>query len=712
MQQKIGYQDPTKKGKMIHIVFFSLLALMGNVAATQYTAYMFLYDPNLGPPVTGDLYWPWQWYQWYLEYGQKYERTFYKVYSTVTFGLVCVVFLYVLISVLRQRTTSKGHSSIHGTAHWADKHEIEQSGLLPLKGKDAKGVFVGGWVNEKNELKYLRHNGPEHVLCLAPTRSGKGVSLVLTTLLSWPHSALILDIKGENWALTAGWRKKFGSNKVLRFDPTAGKDQEAKACFNFLNEIRIGTEREVSDAQNIANIIVDPQGEGMKSHWDKTSHMFLVGVILHALYVGKNEGRIASLPDVARHLSNPDGDIVELIDEMLEYPHIDGECHPFIAGAARDMANKEEKELSAVNSTAVSFMTIYRDPLVEKNISHSDFLISDLMNNESPVSLYICLNPSDRERLKPLARLLLNLIISRNTESMEFKKGAAVKTYKHRLLLMLDEFPSLGRLDVFSENLAYIAGYGMKAYLITQGMTQLTRAYGKDESITTNCHIRNAFAPNKIDTAEYLSREMGTTTVVKKTLTSSGKKLSAVLGQVSESVSEVSRPLLTADECMRLPAAVKDPDGAILQAGDMVIMPSGAAPIYGKQTLFFLDPIFLARSQVDAPSKSDITFSWAPDNKALSELDTTYEKDREGEQSTSLNIEGSEETEELQPSAGFEEEDAEPFFTQSDYTDDEEDAEPFFTQSDYTDDEEPGPIFDQDEYEDDTENSLNEESRA
>lgn len=620
MKQKIGYQAPGKRGVKIHIAFFALVAILGNVAATQYTAYMFLYDPNLGSPVLGGIYWPWEWMVWNSQFGSLYPETFYKIYSTVTFGLVIVVFLYVVGVVLNQRS-SKGHDSLHGTAHWAEKKEIEQSGLLPVKGKDAEGVFVGGWIDDKGELQYLRHNGPEHVLCFAPTRSGKGVSLVLPTLLSWPHSTLVMDIKGENWALTSGWRQKYAGNKVLRFDPTASSEETARACFNFLNEIRIGTEREVSDAQNIANIIVDPAGEGLKSHWDKTSHVFLVGVILHALYVGKNEGRTASLPDVARLLSNPDSGIVELLNEMLSYPHVDGEPHPFVASAARDMANKEEKELSGVLSTAVSFFTIYRDPLVEKNISHSDFTIRDLMNNESPVSLYICLNPSDRVRLKPLARLLVNLILSRNTESMEFANGEAVKSYKHRMLLMLDEFPSLGRLDVFSENLAYIAGYGMKAYLITQGITQLVDAYGRDESITANCHVRNAFAPNKVETAEYISKELGTTTVVKSTRSSSGKKLSAVLGQVQESVTEVSRPLLTADECMRIPAAVKSPDQTkIIEAGDMIVMSAGSAPIYGRQTLFFRDPIFTARSKVPTATESDRLTDSVPVLTALASL--------------------------------------------------------------------------------------------
>ncbi len=176
-------------------------------------------------------------------------------------------------------------SDIHGSAHWASKSEIIKAGLLPLENQnpaDKKHVcYVGGWIDPKTKNHvYLQHTGPEHIIVHAPTRSGKGVGLVIPTLLAWRGSVLVHDIKGENHAVTAGWRASIGQ-RILRFSPT----EPEKSCrFNPLDEIRIGTPREISDVQNIATMIVDPDGKGLSDHWAKTGYALLVGTILHVLY--------------------------------------------------------------------------------------------------------------------------------------------------------------------------------------------------------------------------------------------------------------------------------------------------------------------------------------------------------------------------------------------------------------------------------------------
>ncbi len=486
--------------------------------------------------------------------------------------------------------------NLHGSARFARFDEIKKMGLL-----EPSGVYIGGIKNREKTL-YLRHNGPEHILAFAPTRSGKGVGLVIPTLLSWPESLVCLDIKGENWALTAGWRKEHGRNICLKFEPSA---THGSVKFNPLSEIRLGTEKEVSDVQNIATMIVDPDGRGLSDHWAKTGYSLIVGTALHCLYVEKAQGRIATILDIANCLADPERPLEKTFQEMLTTAHrVDGP-HPVVAACAREMLNKAENELSGVVSTAMSFLSLYRDPVVAKNTAYSEFKISDLMNYERPVSLYIIVPPSDKDRLKPLIRLLINQIVRSLTQTMEFKDGESVRHYKHRLLLMLDEFPSLGKLDIFQESLAYIAGYGLKAYLITQDLSQLHAAYGKDESIMSNCHIRIAFAPNKPQTQELLSQMLGTASINK--LSTSSTKLPGLLkpAQFSTQWVETQRPLMTPEECGRLPGPIKDKDGKILEAGDMLIFSAGFVPIYGKQILYFKDPVFKARSEISAPRETE-----------------------------------------------------------------------------------------------------------
>ena len=179
----------------------------------------------------------------------------------------------------------------------------------------------------------------------------------------------------------------------------------------------------------------------------------------------------------------------------------------------RSMLDKSPNERSGVISEVKGFLELYRDPVIAANTAVSDFRITDLMNHQRPVSLYIVVPLAHKNSLKPVIRLMLGQILHRLTEHLEFRNGRAVTGYRHRLLLMIDEFPSLGRLDVFAESLSLVAGYGIKACLIAQDLSQIHAAYGHDEAITSNCHTRVAFAPNRIETARLLSQMTGETTV-------------------------------------------------------------------------------------------------------------------------------------------------------------------------------------------------------
>ena len=542
----------------ITVVF--LIILLTTWAATQYVAWSLGFQAQLGQPwfeLYGlPIYYPPALFWWWYSY-EAYAPTVFNIGGAIAAsGGFIAIGVAIMMSVWRAREAA--NVDTYGSARWAETKEITAAGLL---GPD--GVVLGRY-----ERSYLRHDGPEHVLCFAPTRSGKGVGLVVPSLLTWPGSAIVHDIKGENWQITAGFRAKHG--RVLLFDPTNAKS----SAYNPLLEVRRGA-WEVRDVQNIADILVDPEGSLEKrNHWEKTSHALLVGAILHVLYAGEDK----TLAGVAAFLSDPRRPIESTLAAMMKTAHLgDAGPHPVVASAARELLNKSDNERSGVLSTAMSFLGLYRDPVVAEVTRRCDWRISDIVGGSRPTTLYLVVPPSDINRTKPLIRLLLNQIGRRLTEDLQAKGG------RHRLLLMLDEFPALGRLDFFESALAFMAGYGLKSFLIAQSLNQIEKAYGPNNSILDNCHVRVSFATNDERTAKRVSDALGTATEMKAMRNYAGHRLAPWLGHLMVSRSETARPLLTPGEVMQLPPA------------DEIVMVAGTPPIRAKKARYYEDARFKER---------------------------------------------------------------------------------------------------------------------
>ena len=559
------------------IVVFAIV-LFAIWIATQWTAWRLGFQPQLGLPwfAIGSLpvYPPPAFVWWWFFYDAYAPNIFLEGGAIAASGSLVAIAVAMLMSILRAREAKDVRT--FGSARWAEPDEIKSAGLLG----DA-GVVLG-----RLDRTYLRHNGAEHVLCFAPTRSGKGVGLVVPTLLTWPGASIVHDIKGENWELTAGFRAWFG--RVLLFDPTNANS----ASYNPLLEVRKG-EWEVRDVQNVADVLVDPEGSLEKrNHWEKTSHSLLVGAILHVLYAEKDK----TLAGVAAFLSDPRRPIESTLSAMMTTPHL-GEKgpHPVIASAARELLNKSDNERSGVLSTAMSFLGLYRDPVVAAVTARCDWRIADLVSGDKPTTLYLVVPPSDISRTKPLVRLVLNQIGRRLTEDLH------AKGRRHRLLLMLDEFPALGRLDFFESALAFMAGYQIKAFLIAQSLNQIEKAYGQNNSILDNCHVRVSFATNDERTAKRVSDALGTATEMRAMQNYAGHRLAPWLGHLMISRSETARPLLTAGEVMQLP-----PD-------DELVMAAGVPPIRAKKARYYEDARLRERL-LPVPENPKAGFTPKPDD--------------------------------------------------------------------------------------------------
>ena len=576
----------TRKRRILPLASAALfVTAAGFVAATQYTAAALHHQRQLGAPLAtlGDvrIYAPWSWIAWdsdYAPYAPDIFRTASLIGWISLLGTWIPLVTYSLVSARRVET-----STAHGSARWAETAELARSGLLGTQGivlcqtADARYIASNGPKGQSWRLTrpgtLITHNGPEHVIVFAPTRSGKGIGTVVPTLLNWASSVLVYDIKKELWTLTAGWRRQF--SRCWRFEPTA----RDSIRFNPLLEVRRG-DGEVRDVQNIADILIDPEGKPEKrDHWKISAGTLLVGTILHILYAEKDK----SLAGVARFLSNPDLPILDTFQKMLSTRHLPEGPHPIVAQCAREMMDKSDNELAGIVSTAKTCVNLYNDPLIARNTSVSDFRVEDLMNADAPVSLYLVVPPSDIDRTRPLIRLMLNQIGKRLTETMSFGDKPA---YRHRLLFLLDEFPSLGRLEFFQTQLAYLAGYGIKAFLIAQSLNQLEAVYGQHNSILDNCHIRMTYTALDDRTAKRISDLIGTATHLKTQRSFSGAKF---FRTVSESEQEHGRPLLTPDEILRLPYE------------DALLLVGGVSPYRARKLMYYLDPRFRERTKLPPP---------------------------------------------------------------------------------------------------------------
>ncbi|MCA9508057.1 MAG: IncP-type conjugal transfer protein TraG [Myxococcales bacterium] len=501
----------------------------------------------------GDIHFfaPWLWAKWFFLYGARYKDIFFD-----TMWPICISVLLGITTVwlLRILQTTKNVSNAHGSARFASDNEIIKSGLV-----QEHGIVLGQKMGSRD---LLCHDGPEHVLVVAPTRGGKGVGIVIPTLLNWKESVIIFDPKGENWEKTSGHRSTLG--RCLCFNPTSSKSSR----FNPLMEIRKG-DLEVKDVQNIADIIVDPDGRlDFRNHWQNAAHSLLVGTILHVLYSHPRK----SLTGVLEFLTTPEVSFVDNLEDMSKSEH------HIVKSVAQEMLNKHIEERSGVLSTAVSLLSIFRDPIVANATDHHDFEIKSLKKDKTPLSLYLVLPPSDISRLRVLLRMMLNQIGRVLTEEHnEYSEPS------RKVLFLLDEFPALGRLEFFETALAYMAGYGLNALIICQSLNQLQKAYGERNSILDNCHVRVAFANNDEQTARRLSNMLGEQTVIKEQTSYSGARFSMFKPSSSIAKIEYGRPLLFPAEINRLPSDQE------------LILINGLFPVLANKVRYYQDKRFIKK---------------------------------------------------------------------------------------------------------------------
>lgn len=565
-------------------------------AITQWVASRLGYHPALGWNI-GGFYPPWDWILWRMKGWPSAARTFELLDNLLFLGLCFAPALAAMAVTYKQRKPKK-HEGVHGTAKLAEREDMVAAGLLPA---DEKTPHDGMYLGLSEDGTYIRHEGPEPILVSCPQRGGKTQGPVIMNALSAEHKSLIVyDVRGDVYEKTAGWRAQQG-NRVLLWDILAPAGRGA-VRFNPLREVRLGTPSEYGDAANIIEMLADPKGEGLdnpKDHFPPVAATFLTSLTLFCLYEQAARGRRAGFGDVLRAMTDPDRQPNDLYAAMVKNtfgPR--GARHEPIARAGAAQLGRADRERASVLSTCTRFLRLWEDPEVVRCTEASDFRLADIMDGDRPAALYITPGELHAQRLRPLVRLFISML-AKAALNGDFT-GASSQAHRFRCNLLWDEFIEAKRMDSFLDDMARLGGAGFRTMLFVQDYQQIIREYGRDEPITGHCHIILAYTPSNTETAEWIERWVGRATVVTEDVSESGSAGEAKRG-FSRHYGTVSRPLLTADEIMRIPKPAKDQQGRILAPGKMLIKVGGAAPALVTQALYFFDTEFLRRAAIPAP---------------------------------------------------------------------------------------------------------------
>lgn len=456
----------------------------------------------------------------------------------------------------------KKPESIHGSAAWATPAEIRKMGL-----RAKHGALLGQYKG-----KFLVADGFQHILLFAPTGSGKGVGFVIPNLLFWRDSTIVHDIKLENYELTSGWRKNKLKQKVFLWNPA--DPNGISHCYNPMDWISDKPGKMVDDVQKICNFLLPEQ-----EFWQNEARSLLAGVML---YLVADDKVPTTLGQVLRTLRSDD--VVYSLAVVLDT--MGKKIHPVSYMNIASYLQKPDKERGSVTSTANSSLELWANPLIDKTTASSDFNLNEF--KKTPHTLYCGLTPDNIQRLKPLMGIFYQQAAAFFTANMPTKED------KHGVLMLMDEFPTLGKLEQFQAGIAYFRGYKVRLFLIIQDTEQLKGIYEESgmNSFLSNATYRITFAANNMETANLISQLLGNKTVDQVSY-NKPKYLDLNPGARSLHVSHTQRALLLPQEVIQLP-----PD-------DQILLVEGQPPTRSKKIKYYQEKLFTKRllPKIDIPQQ-------------------------------------------------------------------------------------------------------------
>jgi len=451
---------------------------------------------------------------------------------------------------------------LHGAARWASEAELVGAGL-----RSRQGIVLG-----RKAGRLLVFGGSEHVMLHAPTRSGKGVGVVIPNLLTWPDSVVVLDVKRENWEASAGFRAAHGQDVVL-FDPLDPEGRTAR--FNPLGHIdRTDPVAVLDELQKLAVMLFPPPQHG-DPFWAEAARTGLIGV---GAYVAETPDLSFSLGAIYRELTHGDPR-TRLPDEVNARAAVGRPLSYGCVSAISDFCSASENTFASIKQTITARMNLWLNPRVCAATDASDFDLRDL--RERRMSLYLGVSPDNLARVTPLYNLLLQQLVDLNT-----RERPTADRHVVQVLMVMDEFARLGHAAVIAHGFSYVAGYGLRLLPVLQSPAQLRAEYGPDlaEEIMANCGLEIAFAPKELKVAQDLSERLGFWTYTGR---SSSRPTLLSKGNRSTTESDQRRALMMPQELIQMDPA------------QLILLRAGMPPVRGRKIQYWREKAF--KDRVTAP---------------------------------------------------------------------------------------------------------------
>ena len=443
---------------------------------------------------------------------------------------------------------------LHGAARFANERELKRHGF-----RSALGIVVG-----RKGGRFLTFGGSEHVLVEAPTRSGKGIGIVIPNLLTWAGSVVVLDVKRENFDASAGFRAHYGQ-QVFLFNPTDRQGRTAR--YNPLAYIdRSDPDDVIIELQKIATMLFTTPERG-EAFWANGARTGFAGV---GAWLAETSDEPLTMGAIYRYLT--EGDARSFFKKELANPKLSLStgCRTALA----DFAGGSDNSFADIKKTITNVLGLWLNPLVDAATAASDFDLRDLRKRH--ISIYLGVSPDELDRIAPLYNLLFQQLIDLNVRELPSEATPVP------VLVILDEFARLGRASVLASAFSYVAGYGIRLLPVIQSRSQLRGVYGEHlaDEIVANCGVEVAFTPKELRVANELSDRIGY--VGQESVTRS-LTINGLLANRSKSISDQRRALLLPQELMQFPT-----DRLLLLRG-------GIPPIIGTKIFYYKSRFFKNR---------------------------------------------------------------------------------------------------------------------